>query len=316
VVDPVTKAPAAKSLGVALTHLDADRCLDLVVANDTVRNFAFRNRCDGTFEEVGTTVGLAYDGYGNARSGMGIDIADVRDDGHPAVAIGNFANEMTAFFVRQASGQFVDESIAAGIGAASRAALTFGVLFVDYDLDGRQDLLTVNGHVEDQISLVQASQQHAQPAGLYWNAGPDAPATFVPVAETGALATPMVGRGGAYGDIDGDGDLDLLLVPSAGPLRLLRNDAPPSRWLRLRLVGTASNHDAVGTVVEVDVAGRTLRRLVSPTHGYLSQSEPTLTFGLPPDVSPGLVRITWPGGAVQTLSGVALNQTTTITEAQ
>ncbi len=316
VTDPVTKAPAAKSLGVALAHLDDNHCPDLVVANDTVRNYAFRNRCDGTFEEVGTTLGLAYDGYGNARSGMGIDIADVRDDGAPVVAIGNFANEMTAFFARQASGQFVDEAIASGIGAASRAHLTFGVLFVDYDLDGREDLLTVNGHVEDQIALVQKSQTHAQPAGLYWNAGPEAATTFVPVTDTGALATPIVGRGGAYGDIDGDGDLDLLLVPTTGAVRLLRNAVEPRRWFRLRLVGTTSPHDAVGAVVEVTSGGRTRRRIVSPTHGYLSQSDPALTFGLAEGETPETIRVTWPRGAVQTLSGVPLGQTTTITEAQ
>ena len=316
VTDPVTKAPAAKSLGVVLAHLDGNQCPDLVVANDTVRNFAFRNRCDGTFEEVGTTLGLAYDGYGNARSGMGIDIADVRDDGAPVIAIGNFANEMTAFFARQASGQFVDEAIASGIGAASRAHLTFGVLFVDYDLDGRDDLLTVNGHVEDQIALVQKSQTHAQPAGLYWNAGSDASTTFVPVADTGALATPIVGRGGAYGDIDGDGDLDLLLVPTTGAVRLLRNTVEPRRWFRLRLVGTTSPHDAVGAVVEVTAGGRTRRRIVSPTHGYLSQSDPALTFGLAECETPETIRVTWPRGAVQTLSGVPLGQTTTITEAQ
>ncbi|MEP7117405.1 MAG: CRTAC1 family protein [Acidobacteriota bacterium] len=317
VTDPVTKQPAAKSLGVAIAALDDDNCVDLIVANDTVRNFAFRNRCNGTFEEVGTTLGLAYDSYGNARSGMGIDVAEVRDDGAPAVAIGNFANEMTAFFVRQAgSGHFVDESISAGLGAPSRAALTFGVLFLDYDLDGRLDLLAINGHVEDQIALVQASQQHAQAAKLYWNAGPDAPATFVPVADTGALAVPMVGRGGAYGDIDGDGDLDVLLVPVSGPVRLLRNDQPSGRWARIRLVGAASNHDAVGARVEIGTGTRTARRLVSPTHGYLSQSEATLTFGFAPGESPTTVRITWPSGAVQTLSGVPLGQTTTITEVQ
>jgi enediyne biosynthesis protein E4 len=316
VVDPVTKAPAAKSLGVAVVKLDDDRCLDLVVANDTVRNYAFRNRCDGTFEEVGTTIGVAYDGYGNARSGMGIDVADIRDDGHPAVAIGNFANEMAALFVQQASGQFVDESIAAGIGATSRAALTFGVLFFDYDLDGRQDLVTINGHVEDQIALVQASQQHAQPAGLYWNAGPDAAATFVPVADTGALAEPMIGRGGAYGDIDGDGDLDLLLVPASGSVRLLRNDAEPRAWLRVRLVGTTSAHDAVGAVVELTSGTTTMRRIVTPTHGYLSQSDPALTFGLGDATGPVTIRVAWPNGAVQALSGVPGNQTTTITEAQ
>ncbi len=317
VADPVTKQPAAKTLGVALVALDSDRCVDLVVANDTVRNYAFKNRCDGTFEEVGTTLGLAYDGYGNARSGMGIDAAEVRDDGVPAIAIGNFANEMTAFFVKQAgSGQFVDESIAAGLGAPSRASLTFGVLFFDYDLDGRLDLLTINGHVEDQIALVQASQQHAQSARLYWNAGPDAPATFVPVAEAGGLTPPMVGRGGAYGDIDGDGDLDLLLVPTTGPVRLLRNDLSGARWARIQLVGTVSAHDAVGALVEVQSGARTQRRLVSATHGYLSQSERTLTFGFGAGETADTVRVTWPSGAVQTLSGVALNQTTTITEVQ
>ncbi|MGE0361027.1 MAG: CRTAC1 family protein [Vicinamibacterales bacterium] len=313
--DPVTKQPAAKSLGVALAFLDDDRCVDLVVANDTVRNFAFRNRCDGTFEEIGTSIGLAYDGYGNARSGMGIDIAEVRDDGAPAVAIGNFANEMTALYVRQpGSGQFVDEAIPAGIGAASRAALTFGLFFFDYDLDGRLDLLTINGHVEDQIALVQASQQHAQAPQLFWNAGREAPSTFALVADTGGLAPPLVGRGGAYGDIDGDGDLDVLLVPVAGPPRLLRNDLTPARWLRVRLEGVASNRDAVGAEVTLTTSAGTRRRLVSRTHGYLSQSEPILTFGLAPGESVTTLKVQWPMGAVQTLTGLTLNQVTTVTE--
>ena len=312
VTDPVTRQPTAKSLGVALAHLDEDRCLDLVVANDTVRNFAFRNRCDGSFEEVGTTLGLAYDSYGNARSGMGIDIAEVRDDGAPAVAIGNFANEMAAFFVKQpGSGQFVDEAIPAGIGAPSRASLTFGLLFFDYDLDGRLDLLTINGHVEDQIALVQASQQHAQSPQLFWNAGPDAASTFAVVSATGGLAAPMVGRGGAYGDIDGDGDLDLLLVPVAGPVRLLRNDWPPASWLRFRLVGTSSNRDGVGAEVTLTTNRGTRRRLVSRTHGYLSQSEPVLTFGLAPGESATSLRVQWPLGAVQTSTGLTPNQVTT-----
>ena len=315
VTDPVTRQPAAKSLGVALVFLDDDRCVDLVVANDTVRNFAFRSHCDGTFEEIGTSIGLAYDSYGNARSGMGIDVAEIRGDGAPAVAIGNFANEMMALYVRQpGSGQFVDEAISAGIGAVTRASLTFGLFFFDYDLDGRLDLLTINGHVEDQIALVQASQQHAQAPQLFWNAGAESAHTFSPVAEVGGLAPPMVGRGGSYGDVDGDGDLDVLLVPVAGGLRLLRNDLPPGRWLRFKLVGTASNRDAVGTEVTLTTSTGTRRRLVSPTHGYLSQSEPVVTFGLGAGETPTSLRVQWPMGAVQTLTGLALNQLTTITE--
>jgi hypothetical protein len=315
VTDPVTRQPAAKSLGVALAFLDDDRCVDLVVANDTVRNFAFRNRCDGTFEEIGTTLGVAYDGYGNARSGMGIDIAEARNDGAPMIAIGNFANEMASLFVKQAgSGQFVDEAIPAGIGAVSRASLTFGVFFFDYDLDGRLDLLTINGHVEDQIALVQASQQHAQAPQLFWNAGPESAATFAHVTSTGGLAAPMVGRGGAYGDLDGDGDLDLLLVPVAGRPRLLRNDTPGGRWLRFKLVGVASNRDAVGAEVTLTTSLGTRRRLVSRTHGYLSQSEPVLTFGLAEGEEATALKVQWPMGAVQTLNGLALNQVTTITE--
>ena len=208
----------------------------------------------------------------------------------------------------------MDEAIPAGIGAPSRAALTFGLFFFDYDLDGRLDLLTINGHVEDQISLVQASQQHAQAPQLFWNAGPEAAATFALVGDAGGLAPPMVGRGGAYGDIDGDGDLDVLLVPSAGGIRLLRNDTPAARWLRFELVGVASNRDAVGTQVELTTSAGRRRRLVSPTHGYLSQSEPIVTFGLAPGETPTSLRVQWPMGSVQTLTGLAINQLTTITE--
>jgi hypothetical protein len=151
--NPATGVPMAKSLGVSPVDLDADGWPDLVVANDTVQNFVFHNQKNGTFAEIGARTGIAFDAYGNSRSAMGIDTGDFRNDGSTAIAIGNFANEMTGLYVsQQMPMQFADESIVAGIGPASRSALTFAVLFFDYDLDGRLDLLTANGHIEDEIN--------------------------------------------------------------------------------------------------------------------------------------------------------------------
>ncbi len=317
VTDPVTKAPAAKSLGVALAHLDTDACLDLIVANDTVRNYAFRNRCDGTFEEVGTTLGLAYDGYGNARSGMGIDIAEVRDDGAP----GGRHRQL-----RQRDDRVLR---AAGLRAVRgrghrrrhrRAEPRFPHLrravlrLRPRRAPGPADHQRPRRRPESRWCR-RASSMRSPPRST-GTRGPTSATTFVPVADKGALSTPLVGRGGAYGDIDGDGDLDLLLVPSSGAVRLLRNDTAAGRWFRLRLVGTKSPHDAVGAVVEVSGNGRTRRRLVTATHGYLSQSDPALTFGLAQVETTETIRITWPSGSVQTLSGVPLGQTTTVTEVQ
>src|ERR1700730_5047041 len=192
--NPNTHVPMAKSLGVGAVDLDADGCPDLVVSNDTVQNFVFHNERNGTFTEIGATAGIAFDPYGNSRSAMGIDAADFRNDGSLGIAIGNFANEMTALYVsQQAPLQFADEAIVAGIGPASRSALTFGVLFVDYDLDGRLDLLTANGHIEEAINTVQASQTYPQPPHLFWNAGAAGRATFAPVLPdaAGDLFRPM-----------------------------------------------------------------------------------------------------------------------------
>ena len=262
VKNPSTGVPMAKTLGVSPMDIDGDGWTDLAVANDTVQNLLFRNKHDGTFEEVGALSGFAFDSYGNVRGAMGIDACRFTKDGRIGFAIGNFANEMTALCVAQhtpgggAHPLFADEAIAWGIGGPSRDPLKFGIFFFDYDLDGRSDLLSVNGHLEEEISKIQNGQRYQQPAQLFWNAG-DSGFTPVQADQAGPdLFRPLVGRGSAYADIDGDGDLDVAFTQAQGAPMLLRNDqALGNHFVRLKLMGSTSNRDAVGARVKLTANG-------------------------------------------------------------
>ncbi len=314
--NPSTGVPVAKSLGLAPVDLDGDGFLDLVVANDTVQNFVFLNQRNGTFREAGGLTGIAFDSNGNTRGAMGIDTARFTDDGRIAVAIGNFANEMTAFYVAQTEPLlFADEAISWCLGPPSRVPLKFGIFFFDYDLDGRLDLLSANGHLEEEISKIQASQHYRQPAQLFWNAGP---AGFVQVGPDHAgadLFRPIVGRGSAYADLDGDGDQEVLLTQIGGPPLLLRNDQSLGHhWLRFRLQGTRANREAIGAWIRVRLGSVTLARQVMPTRSYLSQSELPVTFGLGPATAWDHIEVEWPGGHRQPVTQAALNQLTVVTE--
>ena len=304
VVNPLNGEPMAKALALTFLDVDVDGHLDIFVANDTVQNFLLRNRGDGTFEELGALSGVGFDSAGNATGAMGIDAAYYRNDRHLGVGIGNFANEMSSLYVAQSGGlQFSDEAIGEGVGAPSRSVLSFGLFFFDYDLDGRLDLLQTNGHLEDEIQQVQASQTYRQPAQLFWNAGPQARQCFseVPGERTGDLSRPIVGRAATFADIDGDGDLDVLLTQVAGPPLLLRNDQTLGHhWLRVRLVGGAGvNTDAIGAWVELETAAGIQRRQVMPTRSYLSQVELPLTFGLGTETEILSLRVIWPDGVEQ-----------------
>lgn len=313
VKNPVTGVPAAKSLGVAVADLDNDGWLDLIVANDTVQNYVFHNNHDGTFKEIGALSGIAFDSYGQTRGAMGIDVARFRNDDAIGVAIGNFANEMTALYVSQAKPMtFADEAITEGIGPAGRLLLKFGIFFFDYDLDGRLDVLTANGHLETDIAKVQQSQTYAQPSQLFWNAGGTKGPGFisVPPAKAGEdLFKPIVGRGSAFADIDGDGDLDVLLMQTGGPPLLLRNDQQLGhQWARFRLVGNPDNRDAIGAEIKLRAGGKTMYRTVMPTRGYLSQSELPVTFGLGTHDKIESVEVRWPNGKAKPFNGTQLGR--------
>ena len=310
VANPSTGAPVGKGLAVLPVDLDDDGRLDLVVANDTVRNFVFHNQGGGRFQEVGIDTGLAFDNTGSATGAMGVDALRYEDGALLGVAIGNFANEMSSFYVtRPGESVFSDDAIVAGIGAPSRRALTFGLAFVDADLDGRPDLIAANGHVEPEIQRVQASQSYAQPAQLFWNCGPDCSRRFALADDIGDLGAPRIGRGLAYADIDGDGDLDLALTQAGGRFALLRNDQDlDHNWARFTLRATGANPDAIGARITVTAAGLKQTRTVMPTRSYLSQVELPVTIGLGDATVVQQVDITWPDGVRDSWTGLAVNR--------
>lgn len=318
ITNPDTGEPLAKSLGLTFCDVNADAWLDVVIANDTVQNLLLINQRDGSFVEQAAGSGLAFDNGGKARGAMGIDAAYFRNSDAIGISIGNFANEMTALYVCQTPGLsnplFRDEAVSNGVGPVTRVELTFGVMFADIDLDGRLDIFACNGHLEEDIQKVQSSQHYEQSPQLLWNCGSDYDNEFVVVPEKNLGAdftAPMVGRGASRADIDGDGDLDLLLIASGGKPRLLRNDQQSeNHWLRFHLQGTTSNRDAIGATVRLTLADQTkLTRVVMPTCSYQSQVELPVTFGLgTADSIPSAVVI-WPGGAETEVTVDALDQT-------
>ncbi|MGI9265196.1 MAG: CRTAC1 family protein, partial [Gammaproteobacteria bacterium] len=311
VENPATGLPAGKGLAVLVADPNDDGWPDLMVANDTVRNFFFRNS-GGHFEEAGAESGLAFDNSGNATGAMGIDGARFTNGSEFAVAIGNFANEMTSFYVApNRSLLFTDEANIAGIGSGSRGVLSFGLFFFDADLDGRQDLFQANGHVEDDINVVQPSQQHAQSAQLFWNCGDDCRRPFIlmPAEEVGDLATPLVGRGAAFADIDGDGDLDVLVTQAGGPARLFENQqATGHHWIRIGLSDESPNSHAIGARLRLHANDMVQERYVTPARSYLSQTELVQTFGLGAGAGEPGLEVTWPNGTVEFFSNLPIDQ--------
>jgi hypothetical protein len=309
--------PTSKSLGVAVFDYNNDGWLDLFVANDTEPNKLYKNNGNGTFTDEALTAGVAFSEAGTPRAGMGVDTADYDNSGRQGIVIGNFTNESMALYRNDGTGLFTDEAGASGIGKMSAQSLTFATFFFDYDLDGLPDIFAANGHVSDDITIVQPNVKYAQPPHLFRNKGKK---KFEEVtARLGrAVQRAIVGRGAAYGDIDNDGDLDLLITANNGPARLLRNDnGNQNDLLRLKAVGSRSNRDGIGARVTLKTAaGARLMSVVKTGSSYCSQSELPLTFGLgKSDPSKGMtLEIAWPSGQVDIIPEVKPNQSITVQE--
>jgi enediyne biosynthesis protein E4 len=301
-------AKPGKGLGIALADYDRDGKVDLFVANDSMLEFLYHNKGDGTFEEVGLFSQVAADGDGRTYAGMGIDFADYDNDGRPDLVITDLANQRYALYKNDGEGLFSYATITSGLGQVSMPHSGWGIRFIDYDNDGWKDLLVAQGHDLDTIELTSPNLHYREPMSLIRNTG----TRFVDVTvESGpAFQQPWVARGLAIGDIDNDGRVDAVVTTNDGGLHILRNEtATANHWLTLKLVGHKSNRDAIGAEVKLKSADGGLQlATVTPGGSYLSSSDKRVHFGLGAEARVAAIEIRWPSGIVQTLRDVAADQ--------
>ncbi|PYT73144.1 MAG: CRTAC1 family protein [Acidobacteria bacterium] len=307
----------SKTLGIAVLDYDNDGWPDLLFSNDTQPNKLYRNNGNGTFSEKAMVAGVAFSEDGVARAGMGVDAADYDHSGYASVLITNFSNQMISLYHNEGKGLFVDEAPRSEIGRATLLTLGFGCFFFDYDLDGWPDVFIANGHIDADIQRVQANVKYAMPPHLFRNVGKG---KFEEVTKSmgAAFASPRVGRGAAYADINNDGRLDLLLSTNGGSVYLFRNEASgaaaANRSLRLKLVGTKSNRDGIGAVVKLTAGGETQTKMLHSGSSYLSASELVLTFGLGTREKADSIEIRWPSAQLDRLSAIPAGANLTVTE--
>ena len=295
-----------KSLGVAELDYNQDGYSDMVVVNDGEGDLLYENQGDGTFEERGIVAGIAFSEHGEARAGMGVDVAVVDSSDAPTIFVGNFSEENVGVYTYRGNGLFRDRATTSKIGLPSYLTLTFGLFLADFDSDGDLDLFTANGHVypgrlegQDKITYRQAPQVYLNDGSGRFDELKDGQDLF---------QKKIVARGAAYGDYDRDGDVDILMTENDGPAHLWRNDTKLGNSLRVRLIGTETNLDAIGSEVHVQTGQLIQYRRVRSGSSYLSSSEFTLTFGLGQNEAADLVKIKWPSGKVDEFTQVTAGQ--------
>ncbi len=307
VSEKIGMAKPGKGLGIAIADYDRGGHIDLFVANDSMSEFLYHNKGDGTFEEVALVSGVAVDGEGHTFAGMGVDFADYNNDGLPDLVVTDLASQMYALYRNNGDGTFTYESYPSGLGRMTMSHSGWGVRFLDYDNDGWKDLLIAQGHDLDTIQLTFPNLRYREPMLLARNTGHG----FEDVsAEAGSVfREAWVGRGMAIGDIDNDGQVDAVVTTNDGPLYVLHNATPtPNHWLILKLVGHRSNRDAIGAEVRV-VAGKIAQfATVTTASSYLSSSDKRVHFGMGTETVAAAIEIRWPSGIRQTLKNVRADQ--------
>ena len=303
----------AKALGIAIGDYDQDGRIDLFVANDSMPEFLFHQKKDGTFEEVGLESGVAVNDGGQTYAGMGVDFADYNNDGWPDVVITDLANQRYALYENAGDGTFNYASSTSGLGEITLLHSGWSLRFIDYDNDGWKDLLIAQGHDLDTIEKSYPLLHYREPMMLVRNTG----RKFVDVSSISSdiFHDAWVGRGMAIGDIDNDGRVDAVVSTNGGPAHVLHNETETANhWITLRLIGHKSNRDAIGAQVKVSAAIGDQWGTVTTSSGYLSSSDPRLHFGLGAEKAAKRIEIRWPSGTQQVMLNVTGDRQVTIDE--
>jgi enediyne biosynthesis protein E4 len=308
--------PGLYGFAVIFSDLDDDGWPDVFVANDSVPNLLFRNNRNGTFSEVGLASGLALSGDGKPQAGMGADAADVDGDGRMDVFVTNFSQDYNTLYRRGDDGFFSDVSYRAGVVTPGLPYLGWGTGLVDLDNDGLLDIFVANGHVYPEIDRLGTRTRYRQRKQLFLNTGRG---LFRDVSDAvgGGLLIEKSSRGAAFGDVDNDGDLDVLVINMNERPTLLRNDTESgNNWITLKLIARSHNRDAIGALVSLEAEGSRQLAQVRSGGSYLSHNDMRVRFGLGRRTSVPPIRVRWPNGDIEQFEGLSHNAIQTIRQGQ